>query len=74
MNQSTSQHVKTPPGRERLYVKVQSSHPVTIGKQKGGSLTPDTIGSLTMTGSEIQLALGKGFGRHLVILLVTLKY
>ncbi len=27
-----------------------------------------------MTGLEIQLALRKGFGRHLVILLVTMKY
>ena len=27
-----------------------------------------------MTGHEIQLALRKGFGRHLVNLLVTLKY
>jgi len=74
MNLSASQHVKTPQERKRLFVKVQSLQSGDPRKQKGGSLTPNTKGSFTMTGLEIQLALRKGFERHLVILLVTLKY
>jgi hypothetical protein len=48
--QPASQHAKTPPGRKRLFVKVQSNHPVSTGKQKGGSLTPKPNGSLTTAG------------------------
>jgi len=48
MNLSASQHVKTPPRRKRLFVKVQSTSREPPGKQKGGSLTPNTKGSFEM--------------------------
>jgi len=52
MNLSASQHAQTPPERKRLFVNVPFQNPVTPENKKGGSLTPNSKGSLMMARLE----------------------
>ena len=73
MNLSASQHAMTPPGRKRLFVNVQCYVPGYSQKTKRRITHPEYKLGVMMAGLKIQLASRKGFERHLVILLVTLK-
>ena len=45
MNLSASQHAMTPPGRKRLFVKVQAHYPETPGNKKEDHSLPIPMGA-----------------------------
>jgi hypothetical protein len=74
MNLPASQHSKMSLWRKRLFINVQYYVPGFPRKTKRRITHPEYKLGVIMAGLKIQLALCKGFERHLVILLVTLKY
>jgi hypothetical protein len=73
INLSASQLSRMYSWRKRLFVNVQYYGPGNSRKTKRRITHPEYQLGVMMAGLKIQLALRKGFERHLVILLVTLK-